>query len=207
MPAVEVSQNQKDILDSFPLELLGIFESKKSLPQIISELIKLPQIKFIISKADLKEEEIILIDADKNALIQPSFNLARALNGKYVTTMDFFAAYLISIEPSAKILFNHNLKEEDLKNILLWAKQVYKDEESSKKTMVNFVGEGIAEEWVYGWTLETQKYMLDLSHEFLNDRVEPMKRENEYQQLMEALYKGESVILVGDAGSGKRIDG
>jgi ATP-dependent Clp protease ATP-binding subunit ClpC len=30
-----------------------------------------------------------------------------------------------------------------------------------------------------------------------------MKRENEYQQLTEALFKGESVILVGDAGSGK----
>ncbi|HUD09927.1 MAG TPA: ATP-dependent Clp protease ATP-binding subunit, partial [Patescibacteria group bacterium] len=128
---------------------------------------------------------------------------AKEMKGKYVTTMDFFTAYLLSIEPSAKILFNHKLTVEDLKNILVWAKQVYQTEESSKQTIVNFAGEGIAEEWVYGWTLETKKYMLDLSHEFLSGRVEPMKRANEYQQLTEALYKGGSVILVGDAGSGK----
>ncbi len=203
MPALQISENKKDVLDSFSLELLGTFESAKNVSQIIKELMKLPQIKFIITKADLKEEEIVLIDADKSALSQSAFMLARELNGKYMTTMDFFVSYLISIEPSAKILFNHNLKEEDIKNILLWAKQVNKDEESPKQTVVTFAGEGIAEEWVYGWTLETKKYMLDLSQEFLSDRVEPMKRENEYQQLTEALYRDKSVILVGDAGSGK----
>jgi hypothetical protein len=47
--------------------------------------------------------------------------------------MDAFAAYLLSIEPSSKLLFNKNLKDEDLKNILLWAKSVYAKEESIKK--------------------------------------------------------------------------
>ena len=203
MPALQIPQNQKDPLASFSLELLGIFESKGNLSQIITELIRFPQIQFIIVKADIKEDEIILIDSNKDSLIQNSFALAKVLGGKYVTTMDFFTAYLLAIEPSAKILFNHNLKEEDIKNILLWARQVYSREESSKQTTVNFAGEGIAEEWVYGWTLETRKYMLDLTGEFLNEKVEPMKRENEYQQLVENLYKGESIILVGEAGSGK----
>ena len=202
-PKIVVSQNSADPLDSFSLELLGILETQTTLSQIIKKLIEVPQTQFIIAKADLKTEEIVLIDGDKQMLVQTAFNLAKEMKGKYVTTMDFFTAYLLSIEPSAKILFNHKLTVEDLKNILVWAKQVYQTEESSKQTIVNFAGEGIAEEWVYGWTLETKKYMLDLSHEFLSGRVEPVKRANEYQQLREALYKGDSVILVGDAGSGK----
>jgi len=202
-PKVEVLSNSTEPLDSFSLELLGILETQKTLSQIIRKLIQLPQIQFIMLKADLKVEEVVLIDGDKQALIQSSFNLAKEVKGKYVTTMDLFTAYLLLIEPSAKILFNHKLKEEDLMNILIWARHVYDQEESPKQTIVNFAGEGIAEEWVYGWTLETKKYMLDLSHEFLSGRIDPMRRYNEFQQLTEALYKGSSVILVGDAGSGK----
>jgi len=202
-PKLEVTTNTGDVLDSFSLEMLGIFEAKNTLSDIVRKLMKLPQVQFIIYKADLREEEIVLVDSDKTSLSQTAFNLAKELKSKYVTTMDLFTAYLLSIEPSAKTLFNKKLKEEDIKNILVWAKHIYKDEESSKKTIVTFAGEGIAEEWVYGWTLETKKYMLDLSHEFLTGRMEPIGRKNEYQQMVEALYKGGSVILVGDVGSGK----
>jgi ATP-dependent Clp protease ATP-binding subunit ClpC len=203
MPKIEVLQNQGDVLDSFSLEALGIFEAKNTLSEIIKKLMRLPQVQFIIYKADLGEEEIVLVDSDKTSLSKNAFNLAKELKGKYVTTMDLFTAYLLLVEPSAKTLFNKKLKEGDIKNILVWAKHIYEDEESSRETVVTFAGEGIAEEWVYGWTLETKKYMLDLSHEFLNGRMEPIGRENEYQQVVEALYKGGSAILVGDAGSGK----
>ena len=200
---IEVTLNTSDPLESFSIELLGILETQKTLSQVIKHLISLPQMQFIIGKSDLKIEEIVLIDGDKKALIQFAFNLAKQAKGKYVTTMDYFTAYLLSIEPSAKILFNKKLKEEDIKNILLWARHVYDKEEASKQTVVNFAGEGIAEEWVYGWTLETSKYMLDLSQEFLSSKVEPLRRDSEFKQLTEALYKGGSVLLVGDAGSGK----
>ena len=200
---IEVTSNTSDPLKSFSLELLGILETQKTLSQIIKHLISLPQIQYIIGKSDLKIEEIVLIDGDKKALIQLAFNLAKQAKGKYVTTMDYFVAYQLLIEPSAKILFNKKLKEEDIKNILLWARHVYDKEEASKRTVVNFAGEGIAEEWVYGWTLETSKYMLDLSQEFLSSKVEPLRRDSEFKQLTEALYKGGSVLLVGDAGSGK----
>jgi ATP-dependent Clp protease ATP-binding subunit ClpA len=202
-PQLEVQQNSGNIMDSFTLEIMGIIEAKSTLSDVLGALVKLPQIRFIISKADLLPEEIVFIDVDKTSLSQGAFNLAKELKGKYVTTMDFFAAYLLSIEPSAKLLFNKKLKEEDFKNILLWAKNVYRKEESDRKIELTLAGEGIAEEWVYGWTLETSKYMLDLSQEFLNEKREPMGRKNEYQQMVEALYAGKSVILVGDTGSGK----
>jgi ATP-dependent Clp protease ATP-binding subunit ClpC len=202
-PKTEAFNNSSDPLDSFSLELLGILETQKTVSQIVKQLINLAQIQFIIAKADLKTAEIILIDGDKQALVQSAFNLTKEVKGKYVTTMDFFTVYLLSIEPSAKILFSHKLEIEDMQNILVWARHAYTEEEAPKQTVVNFAGEGIAEEWVYGWTLETKKYMLDLSQEFLSGRVEPLRRANEFQQLTEALFKGDSVILVGDAGSGK----
>jgi len=203
MPSLEVSKNQGDVLDSFSLESLGILEAKNTFSDVLKELVKLPQVQFIIYKADLKINEIILIDTDKTALCQNAFNLVKDLKGKYVTTTDLFAAYMLSIEPSSKLLFNKKLKEEDFRSILLWARSVYIKEEANKKIELSLAGEGIAEEWVYGWTLETQKYMLDLSREFLNEKREPMGRKSEYQQMIEALYSGKSVILVGEAGSGK----
>ena len=163
LPKKEIPANQGDVLDSFSLELLGIIEVGKSFSDVLKTLLKLPQVQFIIYKADLREEEIVLIDVDKLKLSKDAFSLAKELKGKYVTTMDFFVGYLLSIEPSAKLLFNKKLKDEDIKNILAWAKNVYPKEESTKKTEFTLAGEGIAEEWVYGWTLETQKYMLDLS--------------------------------------------
>ena len=81
-PKIEVLANSSDPLDSFSLELLGIFETQKTLAQIIKKLIVLPQIQFIILKSDLKPEEIILIDGDKEALVQSAFNLAKELKGK-----------------------------------------------------------------------------------------------------------------------------
>jgi ATP-dependent Clp protease ATP-binding subunit ClpC len=202
-PKLEVSQNPGEVLDSASLELVSILEAKKNFSDVLKELIKLPQIQFIIYKADLRIEEVVLIDTEKAPLLQNAFNLTKELKGRYVTTMDVFAAYLLSIEPSARLLFNKKLKEEDLRNILLWAKNIYAKEESDKKIELTLAGEGIAEEWVYGWTLETQKYMLDLSREFLSEKREPMGRKNEYQQMVEALYSGKSVLLVGETGSGK----
>jgi len=202
-PKLEVSQNQGEALDSSTLELVSVFEAKNTLSDVIKELIKLPQAKFIIDKADLQIGEIVLIDSEKTSVLQNAFNLTKELKGKYITTMDYFVAYLLSIEPSAKLLLNKKLKEEDLKSILLWAKNVFTKEESNRKIELTLAGEGIAEEWVYGWTLETQKYMLDLSHEFLNEKREPMGRKSEYQQMIEALYSGKSVLLVGETGSGK----
>jgi len=132
-PSLEVQQNSGDILDSFTLEIVGIIEARNSLSDVLKELTKLPQIRFIINKADLSLEEIVFIDADKVFLCQSAFNLAKELKGKYVTTMDFFAAYLLSIEPSSKLLFNKNLKEEDFKNIFLGQKTYINGKNQVKK--------------------------------------------------------------------------
>ena len=202
MPKTQVRENSGDIFDSFSLEALAIFETQKNPQHLLKHLMHLRQVKFILSKADVQEKEVPILDFDRNQLANEAFNIAKKLNGKYVTTMDLFVTYLLLTEEKTKFLFNKKLKQEDIENILIWASNTYVGEEISKKAHVSFAGQGIAENWVYGWTIETSKYMLDLSREFINDK-EPIGRQNEYNQTVEALHKGFSVILVGDAGSGK----
>lgn len=197
-----VSENNGDILDSFSIEALAVFETHGNTSSIIKTLMHFPQINFIVSKCGATNKDVPLINADKKILAKSAFDLAKSLKGNFVTTMDLFAAYLLITEADSKFLFDRKLKEEDLENILLWASTIYSKEEYSKKAQFNFAGEGVAEDWVYGWTLETKKYMVDVSREYVNEG-EPVVRTGEYKQMVEALYKGSSVILVGDVGAGK----
>jgi ATP-dependent Clp protease ATP-binding subunit ClpC len=201
-PKVVVSDNPSDILGSFSIQALSYLESNKEATNIISHLVNLPQIQFIVSKLNASVKELPQTDINKDELAQTAFDLAKSLNARHVTTIDLFGAYLLSAEADSKFLFSKKLKENDLKNVLLWASTVFSKEEAGIEPHVSFAGEGFAEDWVYGWTLETKKYAVDLTGQYINEG-EPVVRLNEYNQLIEALHKGSSVVLVGEVGSGK----
>ncbi len=193
----------KTSLDSFTLSVLGIFLNNGKTADIAKELSKKPQTIFMLKKADISSKEIQFINIDKKELADYSLEVVKTLKGKYVTTMDLFAAYLLLTEDKTKLLFNKKLKKEELMHILYWARTGFDYEENPKSLTVNFSGEGLAEEWVFGWTIETKKYMVDLTTEVLSRKPMSLGREEEYNQTVEALYKGTSVILVGETGSGK----
>ncbi len=203
MPLKEVNQNSENPIDSFSLNALSILMAKKNSVSLVKELLKQGQIIFMVYKMDIDPKDLQIIEVNREELIKKAFEIAKRVNGKYVTTIDLFAAYLILSETTTEFLFSIKLKEVDLINILLWTSNAYPDEELSKNKEFIFAGEGIAEDWVYGWTLETQKYMIDLTRDFLKIKKEPVLRHSEYQQIVEGLHKNSSVLLVGDTGSGK----
>lgn len=204
VPKVTVSQNKTAPKDSVTIEALGLLQVFPGSTGLIKQLLKLPQVRFIVQKADGNVKEIALFEVNVTKLLEKAFDLTRSLKGVYITTMDIFVAYLLLTEESSKFLFSKKLKEEDIENILLWARKTYTHEEDPRGADLTFAGEGVAESWVYGWTLETSKYMIDLSSQFLGkNELSPIGRENEYRQIVEALSKNSSVILVGEAGSGK----
>ncbi|OGH37856.1 MAG: hypothetical protein A3B41_01790, partial [Candidatus Levybacteria bacterium RIFCSPLOWO2_01_FULL_37_26] len=94
-------------------------------------------------------------------------------------------------------------KKEEFINILYWTRSTFPREENKKPFRIHFWGEGIGEQWVFGWTIETKKYMLDLTPKVLQEKPKLVGRQREYKEAIEALYKNKSVILVGEAGSGK----
>lgn len=204
LPEIEIPLNKENPLDSFTLKSLGIFISSNNTQSLVRKLLKSPSINFILNKTDiLKEEEIKLVDVPKEELTKYAFETAKSIGGKYVTAMDLFASYLLLTEDNTKLLFNKNLKKEELIQILSWARTKFTDEENPKHFKINFWGEGIGEDWVTGWTIETKKYMVDLTGEVLQKKPSLLGRESEFKQLVEGMYKGKSALLVGEGGSGK----
>ena len=201
-PKTNVSE-AKNATDAFTLSALSIYLSKDKTTALVKVLIHRPQAAFILEKADVASKEIQFVDIDKKELADYSLELVKTLKGKYVTTMDLFAAYLLLTEDKTKLLFGKKLKKEELMHILYWARTGFEYEENPKLLRVNFWGEGIAEEWVFGWTIETKKYMIDLTPQALSTKPMFLGREEQYKQIVEALYKGHGAILVGEPGSGK----
>ncbi|MEK7534127.1 MAG: ATP-dependent Clp protease ATP-binding subunit [Patescibacteria group bacterium] len=204
-PPLSVLQNDgKNIYDSFTLEALSIFVSSANINHLIKTLIRKKEIQFILQKGDFTEKEISLLDnVSTEELASQALSLAKNAKGKAVTTADLFAAYILFTEDQTKLLFNKNLKKEEFMQILYWARATFTSEENKKPYRVSFWGEGIGEQWVFGWTIETKKYMLDLTPKVLQEKPMLIGRENEYRQTLDAIYKNKSVILVGEPGSGK----
>lgn len=203
-PPISVKENDgRNIYDSFTLEALSIFITSQNLRRLIETLLHKKEVRFILEKADFKREEVLLLEITKDQLASYAFNLVQTIKGTAVTTMDIFAAYILLIEDQTKLLFNRNLKKEEFIHVLLWARKAFPNEENLPPIRVHFGGEGIGEEWVFGWTIETKKYMLDIMPKILQEKPLLIGREKEHQQTLAALYQNKSVILVGEAGSGK----
>lgn len=191
------------VYNSFTIQALSAFVSHPGTKDIIKALLKKPQVRFILQKGNFSEKDLTLIDIPKESLANLAFENCKNTNGKYVTTMDIFTAYLLMTEEETKILFKKELKKEELMHILYWAKNANPKEENISSFKVRFWGEGIGEGWVTGWTLETSKYMVDITKEALTSKPMLLGREEQYREAVEALIKNKSVLLVGEPGSGK----
>jgi len=206
IPSVPVSKNKKDMMyDSFTLQALSGFVTEKTTEGVINQLLKYPQVKLIMEKANITHKEIVLTDVSKDVLAESAFDTAQTFKAKFVTTLDVFIAYLFLIEKDTKLFFAKQLKTADIANIVYWVRKTMPEEENPKKWRVNFSGEGIGEALVSGWTPETQKYTAQFTDYAL--REEPLigGREKEFGTILEALTKVENnnVLLIGDIGSGK----
>jgi len=200
-PKIKVGQNQKDIFESFTLEAITLSMDHEA--EIIQRLKKSRIGKFLLSKMDIKKEDLVKENVSKDRLSKTAFDLVKKINGNFVTEADILIAYFITTEDKTKLLFKSKLKEDDLLRILIWARMNFEGLEKVKKTRIEFWGEGIAESWIYGWTIETKKYMVDLTAEILRRSPEIIGRDNEYKMLLEGLMERKSVLIIGEPGSGK----
>lgn len=205
-PLVTLLQNNgKNPLTSFTFPALEAIFAYDEPSRIVGELLTREQVRFILQRCNVAQGELAFIDVPKTEFVQTAVALAKNMEGKFVTTMDIFAAYLTMTEQETKILLNKDLKQEDLLHILYWARFDYKQEEEPKPFKVEFLGEGIGESWVYGWTIETRKFTSDITPRILGEEPVVIGRKKEHQAVVETLMKKEksNVLLIGEAGSGK----
>lgn len=204
-PAKTVSQEANNFLDYVTRPVLYSAIRFDTTDNIMRELLHLPQVVFLLHKAGVSTQEIKIIPVDKNALFTKARELTRKIGGVHITSMDLFTAYLLTIEDQTKLLFSKELKDEDLEEILLWARMDFPYEESPQKTRIHFFGEGFGESLLTGWTLETKKYTRIFPSDRLSLRPVITGREAEYKQMQEGLQKKENnnIMLVGETGVGK----
>lgn len=197
--------NDQNLTDAFTFKALCMFLRYATTSSSIKGLLHEEQIKFLLIKADINKKEISLTDISKDDLLKKAFEIAKNLQGKQITTVDLVTAYLLLTEQTTKLLFNKKLKEEDILNIAYWTRNDFPDEENPKPRRVHFWGEGIGEDWVFGWTPEARKYVLDLTDQAVTQNPVLVGRNKEYQEAVELLSKSEknNVLLVGEPGSGK----
>ncbi len=203
-PYLPVNRNDKGKWTlSSSKDLLQILFSAITLQKFIYKLLKTPTVSFVLEKSAIPVEDIKVLDIPTDQIIAKAAEIVEKIGGSYITTMDALVAYLLLSEDQTKTLFNHEIKQEELLQILLWARYKFKNEEFPRPIRMNFTGEGIGEGIVNGWTPETKNYTQDFSYR----DIEPflIGREDQYRALLEALSKRENnnVLLVGEDGVGK----
>ena len=199
IPIVPISENKADLSDSFTLSALNIFSSHSS-KDLFKKLLKDEEIEFFLEKANIKNQEIVVVDIDKISLENKSRETVIKRKGVFIQGYDLLFSYIIMTDWGKKLMIEKNLDEADLINILKWTSLNFPEDKSNK---IIFWGNGIADDWVFGWISETKKYMLDLTSQVLRKKRFFYPREKEYKLMLGFLYSFKSVILVGNPGSGK----
>lgn len=191
--------------DSYTLSALEIYVSSKTTSVIMHKLLKNKAVQFLLHKADIAKSDIQYLDIDKKQLDTYALEVAKSIQGTFVTPVDLLVSYLFITEPHTKLLFNKKLKFEELMYVLQWTLQVFPKEEHPEPLRAHFWGEGIGEALTSGWTLETKKYTKNYTQSALFKKPLTTGRKTEFQELVDALSKKESnnVLLVGDSGVGK----
>ncbi len=182
---------------------------------LVSALLSDSKVKFVFAKADitgydLKKELSPEEKVSMDSLMQLSQGIAEKEGRASIDELSLIAALFAESEGLKKILFDKELRQNDLENILHWAHKVFSadlDKIPFWKNPTSSLGLGIADVWMGGWTLETERYTKDINSEVLRAGHEYflVGREKEVNQIEEVLIRTgkKNAILIGEPGLGK----
>jgi ATP-dependent Clp protease ATP-binding subunit ClpA len=196
-----------DPVDALFFRARAVFEKSTDGYALAHELLRYPENKLI---ADKLSGQFVLgkAEIDKNTLLAKAIELVKRVNGKYLSSVDLFVAYLVLSEPTTKLLETVELEEQDLINMYYWSRNTFKMDERNRQKEIRFYGEGSFDFFVYGWNTELKKYSRSLTSMVLSLKNPPsvMGRTKEFEMLITALSKpaANNVLLIGEPGTGKR---
>lgn len=191
-------------LMSFPTR--SMYESSSNPSNLIKKLVKKPSVKFVLERVDVAFDVKKEYGIGKEEILEKSAGIIKEIGGKYINDCDLFISFLILLNQKNKLLEKKDLGENDLINILIWARLEFALDAIEKPSSPS-IGEGLGEFIVYGWNYEVKKYALDFSTkvEGLNYIPSNLGREEEFNSLISYLSKetSNSVIIIGEPGVGK----
>ena len=210
----------KDLAASFSFEtaqLLLKIPSLDLLGETFRGILASKEVLLVLSRAGLTQADLNkVVGAETTAKTPINFNEIAALAGKWATkegrsfidTLDILLALISKMPTLQKLLFDREIKDEDLLNIVFWARTYFeKDTRAFWEKPVETLGPGISDFWAGGWTLETEKFTFDITHQMQKGKLAAflVGRDKEIEQVEEILARSEkrNVILLGPPGIGK----
>lgn len=211
--------DENNIADSFSLEaarLLIKVKDPSNTGRLLSALLKNPKVLFVVEKADLNVEEINKLfssstenkNIDFNQIITSAIFWAQKEGRNSLDKLDILMGIYSQNATLKNLIFQKGLKEADMLNIVFWARDIFDtNNKPFWEKSVDSLGPGIGELWTGGWTLETEKYSVDLTKQVKKKRQwTPMVgRNGEIERVEEVLARSEkrNIILIGPPGIGK----
>lgn len=203
LPSELLSKNGGNFEKSILFKPRNIFTTYKKSTQVIQLLMREPDVAFLLSK--IAASYTPSIDVEKSQLLSKAFDVAKKVGGDYVASADMVVAYLLSTENATKFLLSQELTENDVMEILLWVREVFR-EDKQRHFVMHFTGYGVFDFFIYGWDTLVKEYSYDITYSVINKHVAPIVgRTAEFKQMVGALSKNTSnnVILIGEPGVGK----
>ncbi|MEX0621550.1 MAG: ATP-dependent Clp protease ATP-binding subunit [Candidatus Woykebacteria bacterium] len=210
-------QNLANSISLEAAKLLSNAGNRQDLHRLLLPLLRNKKVLFVIEKADISMEELNKLFQDpqltgRKINFDETLSYARAWAEKesrnYLDKLDILLA-LISQTPELKnLLFNKEVKDNDLLNIVFWARDYFDADKSHFwEKPVDSLGPGISESWLGGWTPETESYSVDLSKDIRKSREHEtlVGKDAEIAQVQEVLARSvkKNVLLLGPPGIGK----
>jgi ATP-dependent Clp protease ATP-binding subunit ClpC len=218
---VALDKNQGNLADSFEFATAKFIlknASKTGLSSFLAALFSQNKLSFVLIRADITSNELakkILADQtikdtkiNFRDLAALSASWAKKENRAAIDLLDIFLAIFSTNKPLQELFFEKEIKEEDILNIVFWVRSAFeKDQTSFWEKGVETLGPGISDMWTGGWTLETERFALDITKQMQKGKVAAflVGRDKEIEEVEGILARAEkrNVILIGSAGVGK----
>ncbi len=162
---------------------------------------------FILKRADILDYTVATDFPHIEGIVAQAVNIAKKNTHQKIETSDLLLAMIFGQKDLQKIAFEKKLKEGDFLQIVEWQDNLKKEKADYRFFHRGFLGAGIAESWVGGYTLETEKYCKDITKQLSRGKVDfiIVGRDKEIKAVSEILSrsKKKNVILIGEPGVGK----
>jgi ATP-dependent Clp protease ATP-binding subunit ClpA len=187
-------------------------------PSLALAILNTDEINFALMRLGLGKDDMAnvisknySVSGSTTNIVSHALDLALIANRKEISAVDIFWAFCDADPFFQSILKNLKLSADDIANIVHW-QATLTDRADENEGVFNYrrfkMTGGIGRDWVFGYTNFLRMYSIDLTESIREYglSLQVIAREKEIREVEEALLSqaNGNVILVGDAGIGKR---
>ena len=175
-------------------------------------LSKTDQVRFIFYKAGISFQELVGVSTATtiDQVFLSAIKMAGSFEQKLIGSSDLFWGFYETSNNLRRFFADHNLKEDDVYNIVFWEKTIW-DEEQKKRHFLDpdhwISTGGIGKSWSTGYTQNLDVYAKDMTQMISKGiaRYSVISRMELVDAMQTILTKSHShLIMVGEAGVGKK---